>query len=555
MGPGLALAAAALVAAQDPPPPDRARGVSLIVMVSVDQMVPWQLERLAPWLDGGLGRFAREGRSFSDAALRHGDTETGPGHASYGTGLHPTRHGIVSNDWFAVEGRSGTYCCADPEARKVSFAGVHDERASSARNLRARGIADFLEAADPRARTLAISSKDRSAIGMSGVRADLCLWWDRRRGGFVTSTWYARELPGWAAACSVDWIERLRAAGFADSWRCELPEDFEGSGTSLDECEGEWGRPGQRAFPHPVPAAGEGAERAALAGWVYDGPAGDVLVLDLARRAVEALELGRDDAVDLLAVSLSSCDTVGHAYGPRSVEVTDVLLRADRELERLFDLLDERVGRERWIASLSADHGVLELPEALAARGLPARRISGRTVRDSIDAARAQVAERFGRDFYLASNSRGIRLSWAAMKEAGADAGEVRRAYAAAMGLHGGEWLEHALTFDELRAVAREGAPAPELVRLEANSFDQERTCDVVLLCKRWCLVGVAAGTTHGTPYPYDRAVPLAFYGPGFAKGTSREPAASVDALPTLLARAGLPIPPGLDGRDLLAPK
>src|SRR5262249_41758586 len=155
-------------------------------------------------------------------------------------------------------------------------------------------------------------------------------------------------------------------------------------------------------FPHNIPQLSEtpnDKELGRLAAWVYDGPCGDVFVLDVARKAVDALELGRDDAPDLLMISLSSCDTVGHSYGPLSCEVTDVLLRADRELGKLFDVLDQKVGRERWIASLSADHGVLELPETLAQRGYPSERVNGKLVGDALKGARAAVEQKFGKDF------------------------------------------------------------------------------------------------------------------------------------------------------------
>lgn len=547
---GAVLALAAL-ARQDLDAAPQEPKIRLVVMVSVDQMLPEHLERLAPWLKGGFGRFVRDGRVYPRAFLRHGDTETGPGHTCLGTGMNPTHHGIISNDWFAFDARDGVYCYSDPDARAVTSNGVQESRASSPRNLRVDGIADHLEAIDRAALTVGISSKDRSAIGMTGRHADLALWWDKKRGGFQTSTWYARELPAWVKASNATWMQRLP---FASGWNSELPADFAASGTAPDEREGEWGKPGQRSFPHASPKRGpelSDKELGALASWVYDSAPGDVMVLELARDALSALELGRDDVVDLLCVSLSSCDTVGHAYGPFSVEVTDVLLRADRELEKLFGTLDERVGREHWIAALSADHGVLELPETLAAQGYPAERISGRVIGDTLKAARNAVAQKFGQDFYLTSNARGVRLSVSAIRAAGLEACDVRRFYAQALREQGSAWLEHALTYDELEAIARRGTAASGLVALEANSFDEERSCDIVLLHRPWCLPGLAVGTTHGTPYAYDRSVPLAFYGPGVSAGRDFSAAASIDAVPTLLGRAKLGAALKFDGRDL----
>jgi hypothetical protein len=376
----------------------------------------------------------------------------------------------------------------------------------SPRNLRSKGFADYVKDAHPKSKVLAISSKDRAAIGMSGQHPDLALWWDHGGKGFETSTWYAQALPQWVIDWNWNWPRMWSEGPFAGGWKCELPEHFEASGTAPDEREGEWGKAGDstrsRTACPPLSDPPTEKELRAIAGAVYEGPGGDVFVLDLARVAVEKLELGLDDDPDVLAISLSSCDTVGHGYGPLSCEVTDVLLRADRELGKLFDELDTKVGADRWVASLSADHGVLELPESLADRGVAASRSAGATS-SAIPQSRARQGRREVRQgLLLEAYSRGLRLSLSEMKEAKVDPAEVRSAYAAALKECGTAWLQHALTFDELKAIAREGAPASGLVRMEANSFDEERTCDVVLLCKPWMLIGLPIGTTHGTPYP-----------------------------------------------------
>jgi hypothetical protein len=275
-------------------------------------------------------------------------------------------------------------------------------------------------------------------------------------------------------------------------------------------------------------------------------------VCELARRALGALELGTDDHVDVLCISLSSCDTVGHSFGPRSREVTDVLLRADRQLELLFTDLDKQVGAGRWIASLSADHGVLDLPEALAQRGIDAERVAGKVVTATIKAARKKIEKEFGDDFFLAYDGRGVRLSWTKIQAAGKKLADVRAFAAKALEEEGGAWLEHAYTLDELEAIARHGADAVGWRRAYANSFDEDRTPDVTLLQKPWKLIGMSAGTTHGTPYPYDVGIPLAFYGPGFAARESFEQASSVDAVPTLISALGLEVPADLDGHVLV---
>ena len=531
-------------------PPARPR---LVVLLALDQLVPEQLERLEPWLEGGLGRFAREGRVYRRAAHLHGVSETAPGHASVATGCHPSRHGVVANDWLTEEGSA--YCFRDEDALPVTSAGVRGERGYaewrvSPRNLRAPGIAEHLRAAWPLSRSIAIAGKDRGAIGLSG-RADLALWWDRQEGGFLSSSWYGERLPEWVLEWNAGWVERLRASELRDGWTSSLPEDFAASGTAPDERPGEGGLGGRATFPYHVERMGEAA---ALPRVVWSSPAQDLLAVDLARAAVAALELGADEHVDLLALSLSACDVLGHELGPRSAEVTDLVLRADRALDALFDELDARLGRDGWIAALSADHGVLELPEELAARGIDARRVEGRVFRELLASARAELEARYGLDVVAAAGSREVRLARARIAAAGHDLEEVRAACAEALERHGGAWVAHAWTWDELQRVAAGGAlpdvPGAPLLALEARSFDAERAPDVTLTPHPWRVMR-RTGTTHGTPHRYDRAVPLAFLGPGFAPGASFEPAAPVDALPTLFDRLGLPVPPDLDGRVL----
>lgn len=526
----------------------------LVVMVAVDQMIPAQLERLAPLLHGGLGRFQHRGLRFREASLGYGDTETGPGHATYGTGTFPRQHGIVGNDWVLPEERSPSYCVADPDARRVAASGVVAGAGMSPRNIRRPGLIDHLKVLDPRSIGFAVSSKDRSAIGMSGQRPELALWWDRADGGFVTSTWYAERQPAWLVEFNANWLASFRAE-FGGGWKPLDVPTLDGTDTAPDDSPGEAPYNGRHVFPYPAPKLDgewDAQTRAEVAAVVYGSPAGDQLVVDLARRAVVELELGQDEHVDVLCVSLSSCDTVGHAFGPRSREVTDVLLRADRQLELLFADLDRRVGPSRWIASLSADHGVLDLPEALRARGIGAERVSSKTISATVKEMRARLEERFGADFFLMYDVRGVRLSWQAITAAGFSVEEVRREAARVLEKEGRAWLERAWTLDEIRDAARDPAGASGWKRAWANSFDEQRTPDLTFQSKPWKLLAVGAGTTHGTPYDYDARVPLAFYGDCFPAGESFEPAASADALPTLMAALGLELPAGLDGRSRL---
>jgi len=540
-------------ASDDGSPPPR-----LIVTVTVDQLIPEQLERLRPWLHGGFGRFVERGLVFEEAALRHARTDTGPGHATLGTACDPSRHGIVGNDWLRPDGEGTVYCVEDPDALPVTSAGAlstgpYASYRLSARNLRVPGVADFVRDAVPGARTVTISCKDRAAILQAGRHPELALWWDRVRGGFLSSTWYVERLPDWVDAWNGTWLERLRATSVGEGWHSMLPDDFASSGTAPDDREGESPFDGTRTFPHPFPPVSDppsDGELAMLSSLVYGSPAGDELVLAMAREAVDAMELGADDRVDLLQVSLSSCDTVGHAFGPYSHEVTDLLLRTDRALGDFFSHLDERVGANRWIAALTSDHGVLPLPEHLATQGVEAHRLTPEDFQELVWIALERVEEEYGQDFCVTHSLAGVLLDGSAMEEAGVDPRAVRETLATAL-VETSPFVEAAWTRDALDATARDGEAAPGDRLVQARSFDEERSPDVTIQLRPNLLVGMPLGTSHGSPYAYDRRVPLVFLGPGFPAERRSGDAASIDAVPTLLHRAGVPVPEGLDGRVL----
>lgn len=543
---------ALLFALQAPPTPQeaevpaQAEEVRLIVLVVVDQMIPEQLERMRPWLEGGLARFA-EGEVWHNAAHGHARTETGPGHASIGTGVFPQRNGIVSNTWVDYASGEPVYCVGDPGARLLTNAGLGQPgSATSAKNLLTDGFAEYLRAANPAAKSIAIAGKDRAAILASGRRADLALWWEKGTGaGFCSSDSYAQELPAWVCEWNQGWVER--AAGW--SWEASL-EDLGASGLAADL------RPGEprKGFPHqaPSPDPSDASARAALARWAYVSPLVDRYSIELAGLAVEHEELGQDAVTDLLFLGLSACDTIGHTYGPFSHEVTDLMLRLDRDLGELFDSLDARLGKQHWIAALSADHGVLPLPEALPAKLVPAQRVGGRSLQRASDQLRSEVQEFFGKPYFKGLSYLEGSLDQAAL---GGDlelAEEVSQ-FAISSLLERLPWLHSGYTRKQL-SDAQAKAPGPDaLLTLYSRSFHPARSLDFQMVAGPWVLIsGSSTGTSHGSPWPYDRRVPMAFFGPGSEAGRQHyEPSLTVDLLPTLLQRAGVSVPAGLDGRIL----
>ena len=237
--------------------PLRARP-KLALIVIVDQMRGDQLARLGTRWTGGLGRFARQGTVFPNAALTWGMTQTGPGHASLGTACEPRRHGITANDWYEGEDKSARYCCADAAAKIVGASGVIEQAAGrSAKNLRTAAAAQLWKAAAEKARVVAIGAKDRAAILTGGAGTDCTLWWDAQRGGYVTSTAFAAQLPPWVSAFDALWHQRLREGPFGMGWSACAETDPEAaasaSNTAPDAQAGERSLGQRKTFPYPLP--------------------------------------------------------------------------------------------------------------------------------------------------------------------------------------------------------------------------------------------------------------------------------------------------------------
>lgn len=537
--------ASLLLALQQPKTPEAPR---LVVMIAVDQLIPEQLQRLEARFTGGFKRLLDEGAVFWRATVDYAGTETGPGHATFATGRWPVHHGIVGNVYFDRGTREVAYCVGDAAVHPVTSQGLDSAKPSfSPANMDGDAMGDLLEKRAAGSKTVTIAGKDRSAVLMGGRKPDAALWWHSAEGGFSSSSFYGEKLPEFANVWNAEWKERARGW----QWSLEVEGDLSVLGTAPDDREGESKRAG-RTLPRTLPT-----DDKTLAGAVLFSPLLDFFTLELATLALDTEDLGRDDAVDLLGISLSGCDLLGHAYGPDSVEVTDLLVRDDRALGRLFQALDEQVGKGRWIACLSADHGVLDLPEMLRAQHVGARRVKSaevlamrKGVEEALDAAHPEHG-----DLGLRYTDSGFTFDADAAAKAGIEPAALRSLIAEAA--EEAEWVAEAYTLEELLASETpdsspgSSSEADPWLTLFRRSQRADRGPDVALRADPWLLFDSAEGTSHGSPYPYDRRVPLVFLG-GKVKPQQRFDAASpTDAVPTLLGLLGVQPPAGLDGRVL----
>jgi predicted AlkP superfamily pyrophosphatase or phosphodiesterase len=500
-------------AGQDPP--------ALLVLLVVDQLPYDLLERFDPAFDGGFRRLRDGGLRFENVTLDHSTTETAPGHATLVTGTHPARHGVVSNQWWEV-GDAGFELILNVEDAGSPILDFEELSGASPRVLERSTLGEWLQAKHEDARVVSVSGKARAAVLMAGQSEADVFWFEPALGRFATSTHYASRYPEWLSDFNAD----LQSTYENDTtWTLEVPEPHR-TLARPDSAPGE-GDGVHLTFPHTF---GQGLyDFAEMSFWVWwsDHPSLDRATLELATRAVEERELGGDPVPDLLAVSLSQTDRVGHGYGPRSLEQLDNLVRLDAELGRFLEFLDEEVGEGRYVVALTSDHGSLMLPEARAALGLP----GGRLTRDSVAALQAVVNQ-------AAAEATQPEERAELLAQVVTETSWVARAWSHAT-LTSGEELADSFAVLEQNSLYG-GRMSGLLSRAGVQMQLREGTVTWV----------VPLGTTHGSPYFYDRHVPWILYGPGISPGMRKDRVGATDVAPTLAGILGVATPDDLDGTD-----
>jgi hypothetical protein len=484
----------------------------LAVVIVIDQMRYDYLVRFAGLFSGGLAKLVQEGAVFTNAHRDHAGTETAPGHATLLTGSFPSHHGIAGNTWYDRQRERWVYCVDDSAAEIVAHgheaAGETLANSASAiagkspRSLLRHTLGDWLKSKYPQAKVISVAGKDRSAILMAGFDADAAYWFHAPLAGFVSSRYYLEALPDWAA----EWNAARHADRFyGKAWEKLRPEkDYFVSREDLFNAEND----GQlTTFPHYFMAATDSLHQNAIDpqfyAWLSNTPFVDVLTLEFAQRAVEAEALGADHVPDLLLISLKATDAVGHAFGPLSQESEDNLLRVDEALGRFFAFLDAQIGLPNCLLALSADHGVLPLPEELRRRGFESARISRDEVASEVLNVQAELQQEWRTNRPIMKNLHGgINLDHRVADSLGLSPVEPRARVAAKM--RSLSFVDDVFTYDELHAA--NGATRDYLDKFR-HSFHPERSPDLWMRLKPYYLVSDRPyGTTHGSPYPLRHA-------------------------------------------------
>lgn len=524
----LAFLGGAARGAQEPVPPPK-----LALVISVDQLRADYLDRFRPLFRGAFKRFLDEGLLFENCFLDYSCTETGPGHATIATGRNPRSHGIVGNHWYSRQWRKPIYCVEDDATKPVGGG-----NGGSPKNLRSDTLADWVRKKFPAAKVVSISGKDRAAILLGGQKPHAALWWSESSANFVTSSYYAAELPGWVKS----WEKTGGAKTFAGKkWeRIFPPEEYRRCGASDDDVAGEW-LPAfsKNRFPYEFHAKQLGKQ-------IYSSPMIDDLCLSLARTAVVAEGLGKDAEPDLLCLSFSGLDIVGHGCGPESQEAADTLMRLDKALGDFLTFLEQRVGIGNLVVALSADHGVQSLPEWCEKNGKPGRR-AGKEAAAAIKALKEHLEEKYGENSLLLDiDYQGAIVDPDLCRRKQLDFEEVVGEVAGFVAKL--DFVERAYRVAQVRRPAAGDALAHFLF----NVFDAERSPDVFFVGKEGVYTSsTATGTGHGTPWAYDRSIPLLFWGGDIVVGRKNDPTQSLDLAPTMAELLGVSAPKDLPGKSL----
>jgi predicted AlkP superfamily pyrophosphatase or phosphodiesterase len=500
----------------------------LIVFISIDQMRAGHLDRYAREFSSGFQRLMTKGVWYTHAELGYANTSTAPGHATMSTGVYPWKSGIVGNNYHDRKANRRVYSVEDSTVLPLGSEGGR----RSPRNLLAATIGDMLKSSSAYSRVISISYKDRAAILMGGLKADLALWYDRLHAGMMSSTYYGAALPEWARSFDgKKWIE----TNVPDSWiRLKPPAVYDRYGPDAVEGEGLWD--GKTSFPHDFTKGKKFVQ-------LFDSPYGNLLLLDVARRAIDGEQLGRRGVTDLLCISLSPTDNIGSTFGPDSHEMVDNLLRLDLALGAFFDDLAEAAGKENVLIVLTGDHGVMPLPEYLAnIEHSPARRIDNKKdvqlklkALDSLTRIEMNASEQVVREGFI---------NYHLLKKAGVEPQVFeRRVREALLGVDG-----VADVYFARELLDPTTAPRPYLDAYR-HSLMKERAPDFAIRdCENCLNTAAKTGTEHGSPYAYDARVPIVFLGPNLKPMKVERLVHTVDIVPTLVKLLTLPAFPGLDG-------
>ena len=524
------------MAAQTHTPVTTLQRPKLVVGIVVDQMRWDYLYRYQKrYTEGGFRRMLSEGYTCENTALPYVPSVTAIGHTCIYTGSVPSIHGIAGNN-FVKDGQK-VYCTDDKTVKPVGS--TSDAGLMSPQNLWTTTIGDEMRiASNGRAKVVGVSLKDRASILPAGHNPNGAYWFDDATGRFITSTYYMDKLPQWVRAFNDKHLpERYLSA----DWNTLYPKATYAESTADDTPYENGIREGVKPMlPLPLPAL----YRKYGYGIIRNTPFGNTLTLDLARAAIEGEQLGSDEETDLLAISCSCTDYIGHQTGTHAIETEDTYLRLDQALADFLAYLDQKVGRGNYLVFLTADHGAMNNARFLQDRRIPAdswdSKAAARKLREALAKDYPQTA-----DLIKTMMNYQVFLNVDAIRSARLNASKVKERVVSLL-----QQDPDVLYACDMEKVATASIPDEVKYRI-INGYNRERSGSVAIVLKPNHYDHGMKGTDHGTWNPYDTHIPLVFMGWGIHHGSTTRPTYMTDIAPTIAALLHVQAPNGNIGRPI----
>ena len=517
----------------------------LVVGIVVDQMRWDYLYRFYDLYkpNGGFKRLMNEGFRCENTFINYLPSVTGSGHACIYTGSVPAIHGITANNWWDNNLKKGIYCTQDDSVNTVGSNSVYAGQMSP-KNLLVTTITDELRlATNFQSKVIGLSIKDRGSIIPAGHSANAAYWFDAQSGNFITSTYYMNELPKWVEEFN---NRKLVDSFYSQNWNIFLPKDVYEKKCDNDEnnYEAKVFDSLSLGFPYNLEQFRE-KDYSKIAYTPY----GDDLLAEAAKEAIEAEHLGKHDVTDFLAISFSSPDYIGHAFGPNSWELLDCYVRLDSAIGSLLDYLDQTIGKDQYTIFLTADHGGAHIPEFLQKHKIPAGRWEDKSIKDELNNI---FAKEFGiADLISSVNDYNVYLNH--------DEIEYAQQFAGKFKLLNEEYVKKIITQyllkkDEVLQVVDfknlNIVPLPQAIREKLNNaYNPSRSGDLEIIMKQGVVDAGNTGMSHGVWYTYDTHIPLIWYGAGIQEGYTYKNIAMTDIAPTLAALLQIQMPSGCIGK------
>ncbi len=504
----------------------------LVVGIVIDQMRWDYLYRYYDLYDekGGFKRMLNQGFACENTLIPYTPTVTACGHSCIYTGSVPAISGITGNIWWDKAQMRPVYCVEDKTVNTVGS--PSNLGMMSPRNMLVTTICDELRlATNFKSKVVGIAIKDRGGILPAGHSANAAYWYDTTDGDWITSTYYMNELPKWV----IDFNEqKLADKYYNQGWNLLYPPSTYQQSTA-DEKAYEAKVFGSK-FPYDMKAfIGKDYSK------ITTTPMGNALTAEFAKAAITGEQLGADNITDFLAISFSSPDYIGHAFGPNSVEAEDGMLRLDKELGNFLDFLDSKVGKDQYVVFLSADHGVAQVPEFMQENKLPGGRVFTSTLMNNMNKA---LKEKYKiNEVIVANDNYQFHLNHPAIDSAGLDENELVNWIVREAGKDPG--IARVFSIKNLNTV-----PLPAAIRTMLNNgYYPPRNGDIQVILRPDYIDAIAPlATTHGLWNPYDAHIPLLWYGWGIKQGKTNQETYMTDIAPTLAALLKIQAPSGSVG-------